>query len=177
MIPELNIIEKLYFSGTKQCEITDLQLNIGDYTFILKFFVQSLLINDSDIVLGSPWIETLGSFILNMKKKFLTLSHKKKKIMLQDVTLKPNSVTPEDIQEISKVILQESKKAIQNMQREVDDITTDKNEEFSRLKDHCEKLLMQIKKLKKDKESLENKVQQFIDKEASNEEVQVEEKK
>lgn len=62
-----------------------------------------------------------------MKKKFLTFSHKKKKITLQDVTLKSNSVAPEDIQEISKVIHQESKKAIQNMQREVDKITIDKN--------------------------------------------------
>jgi len=35
---------------------------------------------------------------------------------------------------------------------------------------------MQIKKLKKDKNSLENKVQQLIEKEASNVEVQVEEK-
>ena len=51
-------------------------------------------------------MESLGSFVLYTKKKFLTFSYKKKKITLQDVNLKPNSVTPEDIQEISKVIYQ-----------------------------------------------------------------------
>ena len=67
-------------------------------------------------------------------------------------------MTLEDIQEISKVISQESKNAIQNMQKEIDKITTNKNEEFLHFKDHNEKFLMQIKKLK-DKKSLENKVQ------------------
>jgi len=113
-------------------------------------------------------METLGSFILNTKKKFLTFSYRKKKITLQDVTLKPNSVTPEGIQDISKIIFQEGKKVLQNMQREIDKITTDKNEEVSRLKDHSEKLLTQIRKLKKDKNSLENKLQQLIEKEALN---------
>ena len=73
-------------------------------------------------------METLGSVILNMKKKILTFSYKKKKITLQDINLKPNSVTPEDIQEILKVIFQEGKKVIQNMQKEIDKITTNKNE-------------------------------------------------
>ena len=50
------------------------------------------------------------------------------------------------------------------MQREVDEITTNNNEEVSRLKDHNNKLLTQIKKLKKDKKSLENKVQQLVQK-------------
>lgn len=75
-------------------------------------------------------------------------------------------MTPEDIQDISKVILQESKKAIKNKQREVDKITNNKNEEVSQLKYHSEKLLTQIKKLKKDPNLLENKVHKLIDKEA-----------
>ena len=81
-------------------------------------------------MLGSPWMETLGSFIRNTKKKFLTFSHKKKKITLLEVTLKPNSVTPKDIQEISKLIQQESKKVIQNMQKEIDKITVEKKKNF-----------------------------------------------
>ena len=56
-------------------------------------------------------MKTLGSFFLNTKKKFLTFSYKNKKITLQDVTLKPNSVMPKDISDISKVISQEGKKA------------------------------------------------------------------
>ena len=82
--------------------------------------------------------------------------------MLQDVTVKPNSLTPEDKLDITRVVLPESKKTIQYFQREVDEITTNKNEKFSRLKDHNDKLLTQIKKLKKDKKSLENNMQQLI---------------
>ena len=174
VIPESNIVETNFFG--KQYDISNLHLNIGYYTFTSKFTVQTLSFNDSDIVLGSPWMKTLGSFILNTKKKFLTFSYKKKKIMLQDVTLKPNSVTPEDISDISKVISHEGKKVLQNMQNEINKITIDKNGEVSRLKNHSEKLLMQIKILKKDKKSLENQVQQLIKKEASNVGIQVDDK-
>lgn len=47
------------------------------------------------------------------------------------------------------------------MQREVDKITTNKNEEVFRLKDHGGKLLTQIKKLKNDKKSLKDKLEQL----------------
>ena len=118
VIPKSTIVEnKIVGTSNKQYDINNLQLSIGDYTFTLQFTVKTLSFDDSDIVLGSPWMETLGSFILNMRNNFLTFYYKKKKIMLQDVTLKPNSVMPEDTQEISKVILQESKKAIQNMKK------------------------------------------------------------
>ena len=85
----------------------NLQLNIEDYTFVSQFSVQTLWNNQGDIILGSTQMEMVGSIILNMKKKFLTFSYKKKKITLQDVTLKPNSGRPEDISDISKVISQE----------------------------------------------------------------------
>ena len=103
VIFESNIIETNFCdTSDKQYNINNLQLSIGDYTFISQFTVKTLLLDNSDIVLGSPWMETLGSFILNAKKKFLTFAYKKKKITLQDVNLKPNSVMPEDIQEIQK---------------------------------------------------------------------------
>jgi hypothetical protein len=117
LIPESNIIEKLDFWDIKQYDISDLQLNIGDYTFVSQFTVKSLWSNDGDIILGSPWMETLGTFILNMKKKFLTFSYKKKKITLQDVTLESDSVTSEDLKDISKVILQDNQKSVQKMQK------------------------------------------------------------
>jgi len=78
--------------------------------------------------------------------------------------------------DISKVISHEGKKVLQNMQNEIDKITIDKNEEVSRLKNHSEKLLMQIKILKKDKKSLENQVQQLIKKETSDVGIQVDDK-
>lgn len=71
---------------------------------------------------------------------------------------------------------QEGKKVLQNMPNEIDKINVDKNEEVSRFENHSEKLLSQIKKLKKDKKSLENKVQQLIKKEASNVGIQVDDK-
>ena len=99
VIPESNIVETNICG--EQYDISNLHLNIGDYTFTSKFTVKTLRFFDSDIdsdiVLGLPWMETLGSFILNTKKKFLTFSYKKKKITLQDFTLKPNSITPKDV--------------------------------------------------------------------------------
>lgn len=81
MIPESNIIETNFVDlSDKQYDISNLQPSIGDYTFIAQFNVKTLFFDDSDIFLGSPYMETLGSFILIMKNKFLTFSHKKKKI-------------------------------------------------------------------------------------------------
>lgn len=110
VIPK-NIIKKLDCYNNKKYELTNLQLNIRDYTFISQFSVQNLWSDQGDIILGSLWMATLGSFILNTKK-FLTFSYKKKKKkLLQDVTVKPNSLIPEDILDISKVIFQNSKKS------------------------------------------------------------------
>jgi hypothetical protein len=100
-------------------------------------------------------VETLGSFILNMKNKFLTFSYKKKKITLQDTTSEPDSVTLEDFKDISKLILQENKKSMQNTQKEIVKIIIDKNKEISCFKNHSQNLITQIKKLK-----CENKSQQ-----------------
>ncbi len=47
------------------------------------------------------------------------------------------------------------------MQNEIDKITVDRNEEALRLKNHREKLLTQIKKLKNDKKSLKDKLEQL----------------
>jgi hypothetical protein len=86
-----------------------------------------------------------------MKKKILTFSYKKKKITLQDSTLESDPVTSENFEDISKVILQENKKSMENMQKEIDKIIIDKNEEISRLKNHSQNLIAQIKRLKGEK--------------------------
>lgn len=61
-----------------------------------------------------------------------------------DITLELDSITLEDIKNISKVTLQENKKLMQNMQKEVGKTITDKNKDISYFRDHSEKLLMQI---------------------------------
>ena len=79
VIPKSNIGERLHFWDRKQFEISGLQLNVGDYMVTSKFIVSSLWSFDGDIILGLPWIKTLGTFILNAEKKFLTFSYKQKK--------------------------------------------------------------------------------------------------
>lgn len=73
-----NIIEKIDLWNIKQYDIINLQLNIEDYTFISKLLVQSLWGDQGDIFL-STWMKSLGQLILNMEKKFMTFSYKKKK--------------------------------------------------------------------------------------------------
>jgi hypothetical protein len=94
----------------KQYDISNLQLSIGDYTFVSQFTVKYLFCDDSHIILGSSWMEALGFFILNTKKKFLAFSYKKKKKTLHDSSLESYLVTSKDFKDISKVILQENKK-------------------------------------------------------------------
>ena len=93
LIPESSVIEKRYTYGDKQYEIIDLQLTIDEYKFTSQLNVVTIYLNEVDIILGSPWMETQGTFILNTKKKFLTFSYKKKNTILQDSTWKSDPVT------------------------------------------------------------------------------------
>ena len=79
VIPESNICERIEFWDKKQIEISGLQLNVGDYMVTSKFIVSSLWIFDRDIIFGLTWIKTLGTFIFNAEKKFLTFSYNKRK--------------------------------------------------------------------------------------------------
>ena len=114
VIPESNIGERLDFWNNKEYAITYLQWNIGDYTGVSHFIVISLWSCDDDLILGLPWLETLGTFILNVEKKFLIFPYKKKKITLQYINMKSKSevVLAKDFKEISKVISQEDGKSI-----------------------------------------------------------------
>ena len=57
-------------------------------------------------------------------------------------------MSSEDFKEISKVLSQEDQKSIQKSQKEFDKVIMDKEEEISRLRDHNQKLPLQIKKAK-----------------------------
>jgi hypothetical protein len=91
LIPEPSIIKKTITFCKKQYEIRDLQLTIDDYMFISQFNVANNY--KKYVILGSTWMETLGTFILNMNK-FLTFSYKQKKTMLQVFMIKPFSKAP-----------------------------------------------------------------------------------
>ena len=90
-IPNSNIGGRLDFCKNKEYAINDLQWNIGDYTGVSQFIVKSLWSSDGDLVLGLPWLKTLGTFILNAEKKFLTFPYKKKRITLSDINMKTKS--------------------------------------------------------------------------------------
>ena len=70
LIPESSIVEKRYCYDAKQYEIMNLQLTINEYKFPSQFNVSTIYLNKVDIILGSPWMETLGLAILNMKNFF-----------------------------------------------------------------------------------------------------------
>jgi hypothetical protein len=157
LIPEPNIIEKKDIFRTKLYEIKELQVTIDEYEYISQFNVTTMYKEEIDIILGLPWFKNLGTFILNMEKKFVTFPYKKKMMTLQDPTMRSKSIIPssKDFKDISKVILQENQKSISRMQKEFDEVIMEKNEEISRLKDHSQKLLTQIKKSKDRKQCVQ----------------------
>jgi hypothetical protein len=63
----------------------DLKLSMDKYVLHSYFYAMDM--DEVDIVLGYPWIESVGTININVQKKFLKLWYKKKKITLQDVSL------------------------------------------------------------------------------------------
>jgi hypothetical protein len=99
-------------------------VTIDGYEYISQFYVTTMY-QEVDIVIRLPWFKSLGTFILNTEKKFVTFPYKEKMVTLQDTTSEPDFVTPEDFNDISEVILQENKKV---MQTEFDEVIKDKSE-------------------------------------------------
>jgi hypothetical protein len=65
---EPSIIEK---KNTCEYEIRDSQWRISDSKFISQFNVTTIYCNELDmIIIGSTYMETLGTFILNMNNVF-----------------------------------------------------------------------------------------------------------
>jgi hypothetical protein len=161
IIPKTSVIETKGLFGNKY-EIKDLQLTLEDYKLVSKFKVTTIYQKEIDIILGSTWLETLGSLILNFEKKFLMFSYKKKKITLHDVSMKSDSVsTSKDLDQISKMILRDNQQSILEIQKDFDKIVIDKDAKICRLKNHNQSLVAQIKKLKNEKKSQKEKLEQF----------------
>jgi hypothetical protein len=57
-------------------------LKITMEKYVLHSDFHAIDMVDEDIVLGYPWMESVGTVNINMKKKFLKLWYKKKKITL-----------------------------------------------------------------------------------------------
>jgi hypothetical protein len=56
-------------------------------TYVLHYDFHAIDMADVDIVLGYPWMESVGTININVKKKFLKIGYKKNKSTLQDVSL------------------------------------------------------------------------------------------
>ena len=69
-ISEHNISEKTNIFCKRQYEIKDLQVTIDDYEYISQFNVTTMYREEIDIIIGLPWFKSLGTFILNIEKKF-----------------------------------------------------------------------------------------------------------
>jgi hypothetical protein len=77
-----------------QYEIKDLQITIDDYEYISQFNVTPMYREEIDIIIELPWFKSLGTFILNIEKKFVTFPYRKKMMALQDFTMKSKLITP-----------------------------------------------------------------------------------
>jgi hypothetical protein len=62
-------------------------LNITMDKYVLHSYFYAIDMDDVDIVLGYPWMESVGIVNINVEKKFLKCWYKKKKVTLQDVSL------------------------------------------------------------------------------------------
>jgi hypothetical protein len=63
----------------------DLKVSMDKYLLHSYFYV--MYMDEVDIVLGYPWIESVGTININVQKNFLKLWYKNKKITLRDVSL------------------------------------------------------------------------------------------
>jgi hypothetical protein len=62
-----------------------LKLSMDKYVLHSDFYAIDM--DEVDIVLGYPWMATIGTININVENKFLKLWYKKKKVTLQDVSL------------------------------------------------------------------------------------------
>jgi hypothetical protein len=81
----------------------DFKITMDKYMLHSDFHAIDMV--DENIFWGYPWLESIGTVNINMRKKFLKLWYKKNKITLQDVSLR-NKDGP---MEVGKEVIVESK--------------------------------------------------------------------
>ena len=69
--------------------------------YVLRGDFYTLKMDKMDVVLGYPWMESVGTININVQKKFLKLWYKKKKITLQDISInKQVESTKVDVEDV-----------------------------------------------------------------------------
>jgi hypothetical protein len=80
-----NNVQSTHVEGENVQIFKDLKITMDKYVLHSNFYAMDM--DEVDIVLGYPWIESVGTIDINVQKKFLMLWYKKKKITLHDVSL------------------------------------------------------------------------------------------
>jgi hypothetical protein len=78
-------IQSTHVEGENVQIFKDLKITMDKYVMHSDFYAMDM--DEVDIVLGYSWIKSVGTININVKKKFLKLWYKKKKITLQDASL------------------------------------------------------------------------------------------
>jgi hypothetical protein len=63
-------------------------LNFTMDKYVLHSDFCAIDMNDVDVILGYPWMATIGTMNINVENTFVKLWYKKKKVTLKDVSLK-----------------------------------------------------------------------------------------
>jgi len=53
--------------------------------YCILIFISNIV--NVDVVLGYPWMESIGTININVQKKFMKLWYKKKEITLPDISI------------------------------------------------------------------------------------------
>ena len=70
MVSESDIIDNSTILSDEKYELRNLQLSVDDYKVLTQFsivLVVSLDQDKVDMILGSPWLDTLGTFMFNTR--------------------------------------------------------------------------------------------------------------
>ena len=70
--------------------------------YVLHSEFYALDMDGVDVVLGYPWMQSVGTDNINVENKFLKIWYKKKKITLQDMSLIPQKETDKEHDEVFK---------------------------------------------------------------------------
>jgi hypothetical protein len=55
--------------------------------YVLHFDFHCIYVKDVDVIIGYPWMESIGTVNVNVKNTFINIWYKKNKIALHDVSL------------------------------------------------------------------------------------------
>jgi len=78
-------IENTQFDDEDVQIYKDLKLSMDKYMLHGDFYTSEM--DNMDVVLGYPWMESTGTININVQKEFLKLWYKKKKITLHDISI------------------------------------------------------------------------------------------